>query len=85
MTTIHAHLSVYVKPHAKRSAAIKMEAGVLHVALHAKPKDNEANEELIRFLAEFLHIPKSEITLVKGKTSRHKVLRVPASVLPIAI
>lgn len=36
---------------------------------------NNANEELIAFLANTLHISKSQIKLISGSTSRHKRLR----------
>lgn len=46
------------------------------IALKAVPEDNQANEELIRFLAEVLGTSKSNISIIRGKTSRLKQLSI---------
>lgn len=51
----------------------------LKVNLAAAPEDGKANEELIKFLAKLLKIPKSKIEIMRGETSRLKTLRVDAS------
>ncbi len=51
---------------------------VLLVKLHAAPVDGAANLELVRFLAEALGCGKKEVTLVRGATSRLKVVEIPA-------
>lgn len=70
-------LYVYVKPNAKQSIIAAVGSDELHIALHAKPQDGEANEELIRFLSERFRIPKTKIKLIRGKTSRHKTVQMP--------
>ena len=42
----------------------------------APPVDGKANEALIKFIAETLHLPKSAVNLKSGQTSRRKVLEV---------
>jgi hypothetical protein len=37
--------------------------------------DSAANEALIRLLAEWLACPRNRVELVRGNTSRHKVLK----------
>lgn len=54
---------------------------VLLVKLHAAPVDGAANAELLRFLAETLGCGKKEVTLVRGATSRLKVVEIPARVM----
>lgn len=71
-------LAIFVKPNAKQTRLVEIKDGVLHIALHAKPQEGEANKELIRFLADYFDIPKSQIDLIKGHHSRHKVVSVPA-------
>ena len=68
-------LAVNVKPFAKTSLVAGMIDGVLQVSLAAKPKDGEANEELIRVLSDALDVPKSLITIQSGHRSRTKVVR----------
>jgi len=44
------------------------------VRLSAPPVDGQANDELIRFLADQLDVPRSAIRLVSGQGSRSKTL-----------
>jgi len=41
----------------------------------APPVDAAANEALLRLLAEKLPCPRGAVELVRGQTSRHKVIR----------
>jgi len=70
-------LSILAKPNAKKSALVKVDQQRLHIALHAKPHNEEANKELIIYLAKLLQLPKSKIILQQGKRSRHKKIVVP--------
>ena len=78
LKNLHVELSIFVKPNAKRTVLVQINhvQGVV-IALHAKPKDGEANKELIRFLAEWLNFPKSLAILQSGEHSRHKKVLVP--------
>ena len=71
LKNLHVELSIFVKPNAKRTALIEIndEQGIV-IALHAKPKDGEANQELINFISEWLAFPKSYAVLISGKHSR---------------
>ncbi len=46
----------------------------LKIAVSAPPVDGKANEALIKWLAKYLHIAKTSITLVTGETDRSKTL-----------
>ncbi len=70
-------LNVYAKPNAKKTALLEITEDALHIAIHAQPKDGEANKELIRFIAKLFKIPKTQITLVRGQENRHKQLKLP--------
>jgi len=52
------------------------QEGCLKVKLTAPPVEGEANQALINFLARFLEIPKKNVLLVKGETSRHKIIEI---------
>jgi uncharacterized protein (TIGR00251 family) len=69
-------LEVRVQPRASRLAVEGVEEGVLRVRLTAAPAEGAANEQLIRLLAAELGVPKSGIRIIKGKTSRNKVVAV---------
>jgi uncharacterized protein (TIGR00251 family) len=70
-------LTIVVKPNAKKSAIVDFSEKELKISLHAKPKQGEANEELISYLAKLLRLPKSEIVLQRGKGSRYKQVVMP--------
>lgn len=70
-------LTIFVKPNAKKTAILKATDEALHISLHAKPVEGEANKELIRFLSEVCDVPKSSIVLLSGEKGRHKRIQLP--------
>jgi uncharacterized protein (TIGR00251 family) len=75
-------IRVKVTPNAKGNEVIGWEedprAGrVLRVRLQAPPVDGKANKALGAFLARELGLSKSRVVLVKGTTSRSKLLELP--------
>ena len=71
-------IDLHVQPGARRSALLGVHGDRLKVAVHAPPAEGEANEELLRFLAERLGVPLRTLRLVSGKASRRKSLAVRA-------
>ena len=69
-------LVVWVKPRAGRNAVLGLREGALHVALTAPPVEGQANQALIRFLAEALKVRPRQVQIVAGGHSRHKVVRI---------
>ncbi len=67
---------VWVKPKAGRNQVIGLREGALHVALNAPPVEGRANEALARFLSEVLEVRQSQVAIVSGERSRHKVVRI---------
>jgi uncharacterized protein (TIGR00251 family) len=67
-------ISIKVTPAAKRSKIVGEENGVLKIHIHAAPEKNGANLELISLLATFFGLSKKDVILIKGSTSRLKVL-----------
>ncbi len=66
-------LAVRVSPNAKRSGIEgTWRENMLKIALRAPAVDGKANEALIDFLADLLHVKKRLITIVHGQTSREK-------------
>jgi uncharacterized protein len=72
------HIPVRAQPRGGRSALKGVsEAGALEVRVGAPPVDGAANEELVRFLArEVLRVPASRVSVVRGQSSRDKVVLV---------
>lgn len=71
-------LQVRVRPGAKKNAVTGRGAGLLMIAIAAPPIEGRANEELVRFLAEELGIPRRQVQVIRGVTSRLKVLEIDA-------
>lgn len=69
-------LTFKVKPNKRETKIIKKEGEIYYLDLAATPVDNQANEELIRFVSQEFKIPKSNIEIVSGKTSRLKRLKI---------
>ncbi len=63
-------------PRAKRDEIVGIENDALKIRIHAPPVEGRANEALIKFLAQTLNVPRTNVELVRGETSRHKVVRV---------
>ena len=69
-------LSVHVIPRAKKHAVSGQRGETLVVRLAAPPVDGAANDALVRVLADWLDVPRRQVTLVQGERSREKVIRV---------
>jgi uncharacterized protein (TIGR00251 family) len=71
-----ASLEIKVVIGAKRNEICEFLAdGSLKLKIRSKPIEGRANQELIEFLSNETQIPRSDITIVRGNHSRHKVLR----------
>ena len=66
------HLEIKVTIKSKISRIKKIDFPKIEIAIHAIPEKGEANKELIRFLSEYIGIPKSQIEILQGTTSRIK-------------
>jgi uncharacterized protein (TIGR00251 family) len=67
---------VHAKPRAKKSKVIGERGDAVEIALAAPPVDGAANEELVRFVATVLAVRQRDIEVVRGETSREKLLAV---------
>lgn len=69
-------LEVRVSPGASADAiTLPAPGGVLAVRTTALPEDGEANDAVLRLLAKALDQPVSTLELVRGVTSRNKLIR----------
>ncbi len=69
-------LTLHVQPGAKRTEVAGAHGEALKIKLAAPPVDGKANAELLRFLADAFGVPLRQVTLVRGETSRAKVVRI---------
>ena len=68
-------LALRVTPGA-RAESMTVGDGVLQVKTRAKPQDGAANDAVIRLVAKAMGIAPSQVELLRGATSREKLLKV---------
>ncbi len=68
-------VKVRVIPRAK-SEGIVEENGTLVIRVRDPPERGKANKRVIELVARYFNVPKSKVEIVKGHTSREKVIKV---------
>lgn len=63
-------------PRAGRSAIAGLRDGMLLVRLQSAPADGAANTELLGLLSRALRIPRRDLNIVSGESTRTKRIRV---------
>ena len=65
-------LALSVVPGASRTELVGLHGETLRVRLAAQPVDGKANEALLAWLAQSLGVPRRQVSLLRGETSRRK-------------
>ncbi|EKE19017.1 MAG: hypothetical protein ACD_9C00166G0003 [uncultured bacterium] len=65
---------VRVSPRSSKNEVVKISEGEYKVKLTAAPVDGQANDMLIRVLAQFFKVSKSCVNIVGGKTAKIKIV-----------
>jgi uncharacterized protein len=68
-------LSVKLQPRASANEIGEALGGELRIKVTAPPVEAAANEALLKILAQQLHCPRNRVDIVRGHTSRHKVIK----------
>ena len=71
-----ARLTVKVHPRARRSGLAGRLGDAYKLDLAAPPVEGKANEECVRFFAEWAGVPRTRVRIVTGLTSRTKILEI---------
>ena len=69
-------LAIKAIPNAPRSEVVGWLGEALKVKVHAPPVEGRANKVLCEFLADTLGLPRRAVTVLRGDTSRQKLLRI---------
>jgi uncharacterized protein YggU (UPF0235/DUF167 family) len=69
-------ISLTVKPQAKFEAVTELSANDFKVSVCPAAKDGRANVRVIELLAEYFHIAKSKIRIVRGHSARKKLVEI---------
>ncbi len=67
-------LAVFVQPRSSRNRIAGVHDGALKIALTAPPVDGKANRAVVVFVAKFFGLPRSNVSLLQGASSRSKLL-----------
>lgn len=70
-------ITLRVIPRARQNKIELDENGIYRVHITAAPVDGAANVAVIKMLAEHFGVPKSQITIIRGETSRDKIVEIP--------
>ena len=76
-------LTVSVVPRSSRCEIAGIHNNSLRIKLTSPPVDNEANKQCCEFIAKQLGIARRQVAIIRGKTSRHKVLRIESVSEPV--
>jgi len=69
-------ISVHAQPGAKMSTIAGPHGDALKIRIAAPPVEGKANEALTAFIAKSLGLPRRAVSIVKGESSRDKLLLV---------
>lgn len=69
-------IEIKVQPRASRNQIVGEQDGSLKIKLTAPPVEGEANQALVDYLASVLDTPRRNIILLKGESSRNKIIAV---------
>jgi hypothetical protein len=69
-------LSVIVVPRSSRCEIAGIHNNALRIKLTSPPVDNEANVQCCDFIAKQLGIAKRQVLIIRGNTSRKKVVKI---------
>ena len=72
---------VRVQPRSSRNQIAGCQAGTLSVRVTAPPHDGKANAAVVSLLSETLGVAKSRVRIVRGHTSRDKLVSVASFTL----
>jgi uncharacterized protein (TIGR00251 family) len=69
-------LAVKAIPNAPRHEIVGWLGDALKIKIHALPVEGRANDALCEFLANTLGLPRRAVTVLRGDTSRQKLVRI---------
>lgn len=77
--TTALRLRLHVQPNAAKSVFSGLHGDRLKVRLQARPVEGAANEALRRFVAKVAGLPRADVEILRGQSSRQKELRLHCS------
>ncbi|WP_031565432.1 DUF167 family protein [Rheinheimera texasensis] len=77
-------LQLYIQPKASRDQVVGLHCDAIKIAITAPPVDGKANAHVLKLLAQWFGVAKSQVELQRGELSRHKqwLIRAPGQIPP---
>lgn len=69
-------ISVRVKAGSRVEKIEKIADTEFTVYVRAQPQEGKANEAVVEALCDYFDLPKSRITIIKGHTSKNKIIEI---------
>ncbi len=69
-------LRIHLQPRAARNQIVGRHGDAIKIQVHAPPVDGAANAALVDLLAQTCGVPRSAIRILRGATSRTKVVEI---------
>ena len=66
-------IKIKIVPNSSKNDII-LEEGFIKVKITAQPIENKANKALVEYLSKQFKVPKTNIEIIKGETSKEKTL-----------
>jgi len=73
---VPADIQIRLQPRARRDEVVGERAGAIVIRVTAPPVDGKANAALCALVARAAGVPASRVAVVRGQTSRDKVVRI---------
>lgn len=68
-------IDVLIRPRSSRDEIVGMHEGRLKIKISAPPVDGKANERLTEVLSKAFRVSKSNVEIIRGKSSKLKTVR----------
>jgi len=68
-------ITIKVKTDAKQDK-IEEKEGIFSVCVKERAEKGKANKKLIEILSKYFNVPKQNIEIITGKTSRNKIVEI---------
>ncbi|MBI1823750.1 MAG: DUF167 domain-containing protein [Nitrospirae bacterium] len=69
-------VTVKVKPNAKSDKLVELSQTEFSASVKAPPQDGKANSALIELLSNHFKVPRKQISLLRGASSRNKLFEI---------
>ena len=69
-------LRIFLQPRASQNEWSGRHDGLIRLRVTAPPVDNQENLECVKFIAKSLKTAKTTVSILRGKTSRAKIIEI---------